>query len=208
MNYQQLKHIPLFQGLGSSEISKVYDCFGGEIRHYEIGKVVINAGETLKKFGVVLGGQAQVCGINSCVVTAIYEGGYIGALLSGKSSPVTVKAADSLTVLFLPFNKLTGQCLKNCKYHTKVLNNFIDEISSKAISLYKRIDCLVKPTIREKVMAYFNQFEHFEQSFDIPFNREEMAKHLNVERSALSRELSKMKNDGLINFRKNTFKLL
>ncbi|MCL2071449.1 MAG: Crp/Fnr family transcriptional regulator [Oscillospiraceae bacterium] len=219
MNYSEMERIGLFRKLNSSEIRKVCTCFGAYTRNYAKGKTVVREGDVLKQFGVVLGGQARafksdVSG-KEFTVSVINEGGYIGLLLAGGSSscprcsPVTVTASDRLTVLFLPLNKLLRQCSGNCSAHVKVLGNLIGGISEKAMLLYERIDCLIKPTIREKVSEYLSQQSKLAggDSFTVAFDREGMADYLNTERSALSRELSKMKNDGLIDYRKSSFKI-
>ena len=216
-----MQSLELFQGLNDSQIRQLCDCFGAHIADYNEGEIIVGEGEKLKRFAVVLKGQA--CSFKTDIsgkvftVSVIKEGGYIGAFLVGdknKYSPVTVTARDNLTVLFVPFNSLVRQCEKSCLAHSMVLSNFITGISAKAMLLFERIDCLIKPTIREKVMAYLIQCRdcgdggRAQPEITIPFNREQLAEYLNVERSALSRELSKMKRDALIDYNKNIFTIL
>ena len=221
MTAKEMERLELFRGLTATEIRKVCDCLGAYTRHFNKNETVVSEGETLKQFGVVLGGRARsfktdVSG-KVFTVSVIDEGGYIGVLLAGgagsvleRSSPVTVTAQDRLSVLFIPLNQLVRQCSKSCSFHAAVLNNFIAGISEKAMLLYERIDCLIKITVREKVMAYLTETAKRagSSSFEIDFNREGLAEYLNTERSALSRELSKMKKDGLIDYHKNIFKIL
>ena len=218
MNYSEMERLDLFRGLNSTEISHICNCFGTSIVNYKKNETVVGEGEKLKKFGIVLAGTASSFKIDISgkvfTVAVIKKGGYIGAFLasdSEKHSPVTVMATDRLTVLFIPFKRLVQQCGKNCSAgsaHTKVLTNFITGVCEKAMLLFERIDCLIKPTIREKAMAYLVQQSNGQATFDIPFNREQLAEYLNTERSALSRELSNMKKDSLIDYKKNFFEIL
>jgi len=214
MNYSQFERLDLFRGLKTAEIQQFCECFGGTVRHFKRGSTVVREGDLLKQFGVVVGGEAKsyktdISG-KQFIVTVIKEGGYIGALLAGmtnKQSPVTVEASDKLSVLFVPFAKLTKPCKNNCSCHPKIISNFIGGISEKAMLLYERIDCLIKPSIREKMFMFLAQYER-DVSFEIPFDREGLAEYLNVDRSALSRELSRMKSEGIIDYHRNTFTIL
>ncbi|MCL1903878.1 MAG: Crp/Fnr family transcriptional regulator [Oscillospiraceae bacterium] len=222
MDYNEIGQTELFRGLSMSDVKKLCDCLGASIRNYKKGETVVREGETLKRFGVVLGGKASSYKTDASgkvfTVSVINEGGYIGVLLAGgtgsdehnRFSPVTVTARDRLTVLFIPVDRLIRQCSSNCRLHTIVIGNFISGISEKAMQLYERIDCLIKPTVREKVMNFLDERCKRSQTakINIEFNREGLAEYLNIERSSLSRELSRMKNDGIIDYNKNTFTLL
>ncbi len=97
-----------------------------------------------------------------------------------------------------------------CPRHEKLLRNYLGIVAEKGLVLHERIDCLLKPSLREKIMNYLLRVSREQQSrtFSIPMNRNEMADYLNIERSALSRELSRMKRDGLIDYHRDSFKLL
>jgi len=214
MDYSQLD---LFHGINSEEIQLICECFGASVHGYSKGEMIVHEGELVKRFGVVLSGRADSfkTDISGRVFTVaiIRGGGYIGAFLaglaeSGRQSPVTVTAAEELTVLFIPFDRLVKPCSRNCESHTKVLSNFIAGVCIKGMLLYERIDCLIQPTIREKIMAYLGKFDSGTNAFEIPFDREGLAEYLNTDRSALSRELSKMKRDGLIDYCRNVFRVL
>jgi len=221
MHYDSMKQLELFQGLKLNEIKEVYECFGGEVKHYNKGQAVIREGDTVKRVGAVIAGQARVIKTDASgktfIVTTVSEGGYIGVLLAGsggtgKYSPVTVEAIERLTVVFLPFCKLVRQCKNNCGAHSRIILNFIEGISEKALLLHDRNDCLIKPTVRDKVMSYLARQSQAAETaggmFEIPLDREGLADYLNVERTALSRELSRMKKDGIIDFNKSIFKIL
>jgi CRP-like cAMP-binding protein len=217
MNYDNFGRFDLFKGMDIEEIRHTCECFGAVVRDYAKGQTVVREGEKVEQFGVVVGGEARTYKTNASgkvfTVSVVRGGGYIGVMLAGlsdtdKCSPVTVEASDRLTVLWFPFGKLTRPCSNGCKHHSKVLNNFIGGVSAKAMLLYERIDCLIKANVREKVLTFLYARAKAGVTFEIEFDRERLAEYLNVERSALSRELSKMKKDGIIDFHKNCFKII
>ena len=219
MFYNQLDRLSLFKELTNGEAQRVCECLGANPRQFKKGETVISEGGRVKQFGIVLGGRAESFKSDPSgrrfTVAVINEGGYIGILLAGladsqRRSPVTVIATDRLTVLFVPFDKLVRPCSNACKAHTKVLSNFIEAVSDKALFLFQRMDCLVKPNIRQKVLTYLHQaaLEQQSNTVELEFDREGLGDYLNVERSALSRELSNMKKDGWIDYYRNVFKLL
>ncbi len=147
------------------------------------------------------------------IVTLLEKGSVIGVLLAARQereSSVFVQAVDDAAVLLIPFDKLIARCERACPKHEVLLRNYIAAIADKGLVLHERISCLIMPTVREKIMLYLRQAsqERRRRVFDIPLNRNNMAEYLNVERSALSRELSAMKRDGLIDYHRNSFRLL
>ena len=110
----------------------------------------------------------------------------------------------------IPFERVLARCEKACPRHDRLLRNYISIVAKKGLVLHERIDCLLRPTIREKILTYLQCIarEQQKRTFTIPMNRNSMAEYLNVERSALSRELSYMKRDGIIDYHKNTFRLI
>jgi CRP-like cAMP-binding protein len=147
------------------------------------------------------------------IITLLKKGSEIGIILAASlehKSPVSVQAQDDVSVLLIPFDRVFTRCEKACPWHDKLLRNFINIVAEKGLVLHERIDCLLKSTVREKILAYLTRIsrEQNSRTVSIPINRNAMAEYLNVERSALSRELSKMKRDGILDYRKNDFKLL
>lgn len=212
-----LEQTDLFFGFTKNEIDSMVGCLHVRCMEYEKGQMVLWEGDEINEIGIVLSGHGRsikedISG-KTVMVTYLKTGSLIGVLLAAsrdRKSPVSVQAVDPLTVLFIPMENVLKRCRKACFRHERLLYNVLDCISKKALVLHDRNDCLIKPTIREKVLTYLMR-EAREQksvSFAIPFDRHGMAEYLNVDRSALSRELSQMKKDGLIDFYKNNFRLL
>jgi len=218
MNYiESLEKTHFFTGLRRAEIENLVKCLRAEYCEYEKDESVLREGDLYSKVGIVLSGQARSVATDisgkSAIVTLLKEGGYIGVLLAasaGRRSPVSVYASSRLSVLSFPTEHIFNICAKTCQSHITLLRNFLDATAEKALALHDRVDCLLKPTIREKTLAYLVRISAEKESgmFNIPLDRNAMAEYLGVDRSALSRELGKMKKDGLIDFYKNSFKLL
>lgn len=211
-----LENTEIFAGIASHDIVAMLSCLNTHQREYEKGEMVLWEGDIVNEIGIVLSGHGRsikddISG-KTVIVTFLEEGNYIGVLLAAnreRKSPVSVQALDHLSVLFIPIESVIKQCPKVCSRHERLLLNVLDGITEKALVLHDRNDCLIKPTIRGKVLTYLTRVakEQDNHIFTIPFDRSAMAEYLNVERSALSRELSQMKKDGLIDFYKNKFRL-
>lgn len=212
-----LSQTNLFTGIGQQEIESILKCMHTRYAEYEKGETVIAEGSIVNDIGIVVSGHGrsikqEVTGKVS-IITLLKSGSFIGILLAAskeRKSPVTVEAADNLSVLFFPVERLICRCIKTCRKHNILLRNYIDCIAEKALVLHDRNDCLIKSTVREKILTYLRRMASEKESsvFTVSLDRNGMAQYLNVERSALSRELSRMKKDGVIDYYKNSFKLL
>jgi CRP-like cAMP-binding protein len=191
-------------------------CLGAQVRAYGKGEAIHWEGDLVNEVGILLAGRAHSVKDDpsgrAVIVTVLGPGSYIGILLAAgrdKASPVTVEAQTALTAAFFPVKRILGRCPRQCPQHDQLLANFLAGVAEKALHLHERNDCLVKPSVREKTLAYLKKQERERgRPFRIPLDRAGMARYLNVERSALSRELSRMREAGLINYRKDEFRLL
>lgn len=214
---EDLSHMKLFSGIEPQEIAGLLDCLHARRVHYNRDEMIIEEGSCVHKFGVMLSGHARSIKWDASdrliILTLLEKGSEIGVLLAaqpGKASPVSVEALDDVSVLQIPFDRIPAHCVKACPKHERLLRNYISIVAEKGLILHERINCLLKPTVREKILAYLLRVsrEQNSASFQIPLNRNALAEYLNVERSALSRELSSMRRDGLIDYHLNCFKLL
>ncbi len=212
-----LQQTRIFNGIVKEDIEKILKCIHARQIEYEKGEMVIEEGSVVRDIGIVLSGHGRsikqdVSG-KTLIVTLLEKGSLIGVLLAAsreRKSPVSVQAQDFLSVLSIPVEKVICPCTKACLKHNVLLHNYMDSIAEKALILHDRNDCLIKSTVREKILSYLIRVAREDEShtFTILLDRNSMAEYLNVERSALSRELSRMKKDGLIDYYKNSFKLL
>ena len=212
-----IERLHIFSGINKNDAEKMIKCLHAEYREYEKNEIVLLEGSQITKIGIVLSGHARSSKTDasgkSVIISLLEEGSYIGVLLAAsfdRKSPVTVQATERLSVLFFRMEQAVGICGSVCQCHKTLLLNLFDGIAEKALALHDRNDCLIKQTIRDKALTFLTRVanEKVSRSFMVPLDRKAMAEYLNVDRSALSRELSNMKKDGLIDFYKNSFKLL
>lgn len=206
----------LFYDIEPSTINSLIRCIGARCVGYKKGEVIVREGSRVYDFGIILSGSGRAIKEDAegklIIITMLKKGSEIGAILAASldhKSPVSVQMLEDSTVLVIPFNRIITRCKKACPQHDLLLRNYINIVAEKGLVLHERIDCLLKTTVRKKILTYLIRIsrEKENQTFDIPFDRNGMAEYLNIERSALSRELSKMKKEGLIDFHKNRFKL-
>jgi CRP-like cAMP-binding protein len=146
-------------------------------------------------------------------MTVLKKGEMFGEMVSfsdKKVWPATVTAQSECEVIFVSPEKVISQCEKMCHYHQKLIDNMLKIMSKKALMLNRKVEYLSIRSLRGKLCAYLIE-QHRQQGlsiFSLPLNRDELADFFNVARPSISRELSKMKDEGLIDFHKASFKLI
>lgn len=212
-----LKKVNLFSGVDEADFPHVLNCLSAKVSHYEKGRTVFFSGESIDRFGIVLTGQVQIVQDdyygNRSILAEVEPGSLFGesfACAKIKSLPVNVISSAESDLLFIDCTKLTRPCTNTCDFHSRLIQNMLQIVSMKNILLTQKIEITSKRTTREKLLSYLSaQAKKAGSSrFTIPFNRQELADYLSVERSAMSAELSKLRKDGIINFHKNEFELL
>jgi CRP-like cAMP-binding protein len=123
--------------------------------------------------------------------------------------PVSIMAVEKSELLIFSSRRILRPCASMCSFHTVLIRNVIRDLARKNMVLMKKIEHISRRTTREKLLSYLSSQSQNKKSdvFDIPFNRQELADYLSVDRSAMSTELSRMRDDGLIKFCKNRFEL-
>ena len=214
---QAVEHSGLFLGLSPEKLNSMLDCLPARRAEYAAGDFLLRQGDTVSEVGLVLSGDAASMRMDGrgepLILTSIEPGGFVGILVAsspGQTCPMFVQARTDLSALFFPVSALLSPCAKGCPEHGILTRNFLACTAQKSLSLNDRIDCLVRRSVREKVTVYLRHMarERGSREFTIPLDREAMAGYLNVDRTALSRELSRMKAEGLLEYRKNFFRLL
>lgn len=211
-----LAQTKMFSGIAPDEIFPLLDCIHARRAEYSKGDFIIEEGASIYDFGIMLSGHGRSIKWDAqdrlIMISLLEPGSEIGVLLAASpehKSPVFVQAQDAVSVLHIPYNRLLDRCPETCPKHERLLRNYISIVAEKGLLLHERIDCLLKPSLRGKILTYLLRMSRDQQSrvFEIPMNRNEMAEYLNIERSALSRELSCMKRDGIIDYYRNSFRL-
>ncbi len=207
---------PLFAGIQPEEKESILKCLSAVEKKYEKGDVVFLAGTEIHSMGFVLSGSVEISRDdfwgNRQVLGHAGSGELFGeayACMPGEALMVNVEAAEQSRILFLNIGKILNVCTPACSHHNRLIHNLLYIMATKNLTLTRKIDHMGQRSIREKVMAYlsFESERQKKQTFTIPYNRQQLADYLAVDRSALSAELSRMKKDGLIRFEKNCFQL-
>lgn len=216
-NLEILKSVILFKEMDEEEILALLPCLASKTSHYEKGQTIFFSGESIDHFGIVLSGQVQVVYDdyygNRNILANIGMGNLVGesfACAEIKTLPVSVIAASECDMLFIDCRKLAAPCEKACAFHNKLIQNMLSIVSMKNIYLTQKIEFTAKRTTREKLLSYLSAEAQKAGSnhFIIPFDRQELADFLSVDRSAMSAELSKLKSDGVLDYKKSSFELL
>ena len=206
----------LFQDIGIRELGSLLNCLQASIRKYDKGNFIQLAGEAVDQIGVVMKGSVEVIQEDALgrktILTSIGRSGIFGeAIVTAQleASPVSVVASEETAICFLNYREIVTTCGSSCIFHTQLIRNMLEIMARKTMLLSKKLSYALMKTIRDKITAYL--MDEFRQkgkkTIRIPYNREELADYLSVDRSALSRELSRMQEDGLIRYRKNEFTL-
>jgi CRP-like cAMP-binding protein len=206
-----------FSGISEKDIDKLLSCLGGRRKAFEKDAYIYMEGEECTSLGIVLSGTLHILRDdfwgNRRIVEQVKNGEQFGAALvcAGiKHIPVSVIAREKSEVLFLDYNRLIATCPQACSCHTEMIKNLIRSLAEKTTMLLIKNDLQSRHSTREKLLAYLSVQAKKEnsRSFEIPFNREELAAYLSVDRSAMSAELCRMRDDGILVFKKNKFELL
>lgn len=216
-NYTALKKCPLFAGIAENDLKTLMDCLSAKTIAVKKDEVIFAVGDRPEYIGIVLEGSIHVVQEdfwgNRVILAAANAGDLFGEAFSCAETvnfSVSVIAQSNGFILLIDGRRILTTCSSACIFHNQLIRNLMQIIATKNIFLTRKMEYLTKKTIRERVLAYLSEcaLAAGESSFVIPFNRQELADYLSVERSALSSTLSKMQDEGTITFEKNRFTLL
>jgi CRP-like cAMP-binding protein len=215
--FSRLRQSPLFTGLSRDDFYALLACLGASMRSYPPGGTIYFAGDTVTEIGVVVSGRLHLLQDdpwgNTSIVTEIAPPDMFAeaVVCSGSGRlPVSVVAKEKSTILFIDYRRIATSCSSACAFHAKLIRNMIGILARKNLLLAAKMEHITQRTTKEKMLSYLLEQARQKDSktFDIPYNRQELADYLSVDRSALSAEMSKLKSAGLIDYRKNHFALL
>jgi len=215
-DYSALIKYPLFQGVSEGEFDSLVKCLGCTFKVYKKNEALYLAGDFVREIGLVVNGSVHIIKDdpwgNSNIIAEISVGEMFaeGVVCGGVGIlPVTIRAAVDMEAMFIDSQRIITTCTSACVFHTLLIRNMIGMFARKNIALVGKMEHLTQRTTRDKLLSYLSEQAklHNGSRFNIPFDRQELADYLSVERSALSAEMSRMKADGVINYRKNHFEL-
>lgn len=212
-----LKKTQLFSGVNDDEIETMLSCLQAEFQTYKKGEYIIRQGEPITRIMILLRGKSNIQHDdywgNRSIVNVITPGEMFGeSYIAPDSSALLndVFSVEDTEVVFIDPKRIITVCSSSCKFHSKIVQNMFFAISEKNRKLVQKIGYMAKRTTKDKLINYLSDEAARQKSstITIPFNRQQLADFLSVDRSAMSNELCKMRDEGLIEFEKNVFKLI
>ena len=213
--FEKAKDNPLFAGITFDEFKTALSCLMAKSASYQRHDTIWLAGTPAKFIALLMSGSVRVTKNDADGHAIILTDaaaptflGEIGVWAELDFFPVTVQANEDCDVIFLDGRKITSVCPATCQFHKRMIEHMLRTISKKAFILDQKVEVLTKRTIREKILWFLGTQRGSAKKFTLTYNREEMARYLCVNRSALSGELSKMRDEGLIRYKRNEFEML
>ena len=216
MDLDFLTQTQLFRDIPVGELNGLLNCLRAVRRQYEKGAVLCSAGERTASIGLVLSGSVHIESDdvwgNKSILSSVGPGQVFAetyACLPDEPLMVSVTAAEDTAVLFLHAPHMLAPCTQTCICHAQLIRNLLFVSARKNLELSRRAFHTAPKTIRGRLLSYLSMqaIRTGSDSFSIPFDRQQLADYLGVDRSALSAELGRMRREGLLDFRKNWFHL-
>ena len=211
-----LKKCTLFDGMNDEEIYVMLSCLKARVVTASKGEYIFTEGEPDKYVGIVLSGEAQIIMVdffgNRNITASIDPADVFGesfACADVEAMPVSVVASEASEIMLINCGYIIDVCSRACTFHNRMIYNMMKIVAKKNIEFNRKIEITSKRTTRGKLMAYLMTQAKMRGSnnFTIPFDRQELADYLGVERSAMSAELSRMRQEGLVDYKKSWFKV-
>lgn len=209
-----LRNAQLFSGIDDKEISSLLACLNAKISAYNKGSYVLRAGEEIEEIGLLLKGsllaiQEDFWG-NRNLIYKITPGQLFAesyACSMGESLNFSVTAEENSEIMWLNLKRVFTTCSSACSHHNRIILNLLSDVAVKNLLYNEKLTHMSQRTTREKLLSYLSAeaLRQCKSEFDIPFSRRQLADYLSVDRSALSAEICKLRDDGVLKFNKNHF---
>lgn len=215
--FEVLRRCSLFYEIKEEELRAVLDCLGARIVSYHKKETVLAEGQPANFIGIVLSGRVQIVRIdyfgNRSIVANAGPAELFGesfACAGVEQIPVDVVAAEDTGVLMIDCLRILRSCSQSCKFHRRLIYNLMKVVAGKNLMFHQKLEIMSRRSTREKLMTYLLQQakEQESSSFTIPYNRQELADYLEVDRSGLSVEISRLCREGVIEADKRRFKMV
>lgn len=206
----------LFSGIETSNLSAMLGCLGARFLSFSKSEPILQEGQPAKDVGLLLSGSAQVLRIdyygNRSIVANVSPAQLFGeafACAEVEHLPVSVVATEPCQVMMIDCRRITITCDSACSFHNQMIFNLLKVVAQKNILFHQKIEITSQRSTREKLMTYLlmQAKEQGRSQFTIPFDRQALADYLEVERSGLSAEISKLRKEGVLDTKRNWFKL-
>ncbi len=207
---------PLFRGMEGEKLKKALAMFDAKTVRFDKGETFLTPSDRPERFGIVLKGLIRAYSVdpegNRMIFANVTPGGSFGeamCFLRLRESPVWLCAVEPSEALLLSIPAFFDRGGEDPALESELRERFTRVLAARTLEMNRRIQILSKKSLREKILTFFSFVSaRTGVVFTLPFDREDMAEYVGADRSALSRELSRMKKEGIIDFHKNTFKIL
>lgn len=215
--YPIFNRCALFRGIEERNYKHLLECLNAQVKHFDEEEFIFLSGDKISQVGVVLSGRVEVLKENLAGnkhIIAILDPSdmFAEGIVCTKSriSPVTVQAKEATLVMQIPYDRIIRSCGMSCTYHFGLIQNLMMVLGEKNVSLNWKLELLTLKGMREKLANYLLKASYVNGSktFQVSLNRGELADFLNVSRTSMCRELTRMKDDGLIDLYGRSFKIL
>ena len=213
---ESIKNCPLFFDISDQDILHMLKCLDAKIIKYDKKQTVISEGDVAKTICVVLSGSVQMFQIDYYGNRSIISNAEKYSVFAEEFScagnmtvPVSVVASEPSVIMHIESKRVLHTCSNYCSFHQQLIFNLMKDLAEKNVLSHQKIEIISKRTTRDKLMTYLmlQSKNSRKKCFEIPFNRQELADYLEVDRSGLSVEISKLKREGIIDCDKKTFKI-
>ncbi len=215
--FEILKKCPLFFGISEEELEGLLHCLGAKVDFYDKRYTVFAEGRPVRHIGIVLSGSVQIEQVDymgnrsihsSFGASEMFAEAFAAAELD--SIPVSVVAGEPSEIMLIDCSHILYTCERSCGFHRRLIFNLMKDMARKTLVFHRKLDVTSKRTTSEKLIAYLNSESKRvgNRSFDIPYDRQELADYLGVDRSGLSSEISRLTRQGVLASKKRHFTLL
>ena len=211
-----LRNTPFFQGMTAEEILSVLHCVNATVVHRKKGSYLLRVGDSTESMGLVLSGavlsvQEDLWGHRN-IMHRIGVGEYFAepfAATAGSVLNVSVVADEDSDIMLLDMGRLLKTCPNACAHHNRLIRNLVSVMARRVMDLNEKITHMAKRSTREKLLSYLSaeSMRQGKLQFAIPYDRQQLADYLCVERAAMSVELSKLQKEGFLKTNRNYFEL-
>ena len=215
--YNILSECPLFTGIKQEEFDTMLSSLAARVVEYKKDNYIYMSGSIMSEIGIVLSGSVIIIKEdywgNRTIISRMSASDMFAesfAFTAGEKLSISVVAAENAEILFIDCKNIINIDASPCRFHTVLINNMVRILAGKNVMLMQKIDHLSCRNTRDKLLSYLSAqaLEQKSKAFTIPYNRQELADYLCIDRSAMSSELGKLRDEGILTFHKNSFELL
>lgn len=217
IDYEILMKCALFKGILAKDLPHLLQCLKVHVKHFEPGQYIFSLGDEVNYIGILLSGRVEIVKENitgnRTIIAFLTPSQLFGegiVCTKKRLAPVSIHVSSVSSILFIPYTYIIKSCGNACSFHTQLITNMLSILGEKNFLLNTKIDFLILKGIQEKLITYLllESQKNNSNAFNIPLNRNELAEFLNISRTSMCRELAVLKAENLLDYYKNSFKLL